>query len=84
MSVETIKEILVMVAPSISAVLTILGGIIYIVRNSKKSTKKTLEKAAEVVENVSTKQAKEAKDIALIKTKIESIENYLLNEKEKK
>lgn len=84
MSVETIKEILVMIAPSISAILTILGGIIYIVRNSKKSTSKTLEKATEVVDSVSSKQAKEAKDIALIKTKIESIEQYLLKEKEKK
>lgn len=74
---NTIAQILVMIAPSVSAISTIIGGIIWFVRNSKKNT-------VNVVKEIKDKQAQEAKDIALIKGKISSIEKCLMDNKEKK
>lgn len=84
MSVETIKELLVLIAPSLSAIATIIGGIVYFARSSKKSADKSRKETSKEVSNLSSTQAKQQKDIAIIKTKVTSIENYLLEQKEKK
>lgn len=76
MDINTIQQILVLIAPTLSAAATIIGGIIWFIKNAKKTVEKT-------VDTIKDKQQIEAKDIALIKSKIASIEKYLLD-KEKK
>lgn len=77
MNINTIAQILVMIAPSLSAVATIIGGIIWFAKHAKKSTTKS-------VDAIKDKQEQEAKDIAIIKSKITSMEKYLLDKKERK
>lgn len=76
MDMNTFVDILVMITPSLSAIATIIGGIIYIAKSSKKTVSTTLS-------NILGKQEKSFDDVALIKTKLASIEKYLA-EKEKK
>ncbi len=77
MNINTVAEILVMIAPTISGITTIIGGIIWFAKNSKKNV-------ANAVKEMKDKQSQEAKDIALIKAKISSIEKCLADNKEKK
>ena len=76
MNIETIAQVLIMVAPALSAIATIIGGVVWFAKNAKKTTEKT-------VSSIKDKQMQEAKDIATIKSKIASIEKYLINKKEK-
>lgn len=79
MDLTTLQAILIAVAPSVSAIVTMFGGIIYTVRKikamSKSSDKKLLESE--------TKLQKAYKDIAIIKAKCESMEKMMIEEKEK-
>lgn len=76
MNIETIAQVLIMVAPALSAIATIIGGVVWFAKNAKKTTEKT-------VSSIKDKQMQEAKDIATIKSKIASIEKYLTDKKEK-
>lgn len=80
MSLDTVTTILVAVAPAVTAAVTIIGGIIKI----KSMFKKEEEKRLAELERKTAKMEKSFDDIAILKTKIESIERHLLNEKERK
>ena len=80
MSLDTITTILVAVAPAVTAAVTIIGGIIKIKSMFKKEETKRLAE----LERKTAKMEKSFDDIAILKTKIESIEKHLLNEKERK
>lgn len=76
MNINTVAQILVMIAPSLSAIATIIGGIVWFAKNAKKNTTKS-------VDAIKDRQSQEAKDIAIIKSKIASIEKHLIDKKEK-
>ena len=80
MSLDTVTTILVAVAPAVTAAVTIIGGIIKIKSMFKKEETKRLAE----LEKKTAKMEKSFDDIAILKTKTESIEKYLLNEKERK
>lgn len=80
MSLDTVTTILVAVAPAVTAAVTIIGGIIKIKSMFKKEETKRLAE----LERKTAKMEKSFDDIAILKTKIESIEKHLLNEKERK
>lgn len=80
MSLDTVTTILVAVAPAVTAAVTIIGGIIKIKSMFKKEETKRLAE----LEKKTAKMEKSFDDIAILKTKIESIEKHLLNEKERK
>lgn len=77
MDINTFSQILVMIAPTISAVIAIVGGIIWFA----KTTKKIIIKVINIIKD---KQEQQTKDIAIMKTKIASIEKYLMNKKDGK
>ena len=80
MSLDTVTTILVAVAPAVTAAATIIGGIIKIKNMFKKEEAKRLTE----LEKKTAKMEKSFDDIAILKTKTESIEKHLLNEKERK
>lgn len=71
---STVATILVAVAPALSAIITIIGGIIAISKKAKNTIDLTKL-------NAEAKITQQAKDIALIKSKLTSIENYLNKDK---
>lgn len=78
MDLNTTTTLLLALAPAISAILTILGGLFAIVKHFKKIISKK-DKDLEISNN---KLAKAYDDIAIMKTKIASIEKHL-SKKEK-
>lgn len=80
MSLDTVTIVLVVVAPAVTAAATIIGGIIKIKSMFKKEEQKRLAK----LEKKTAKMEKSFDDIAILKTKTESIEKYLLNERGRK
>lgn len=80
MSLDTVTTILVAVAPAVTAAATIIGGIIKIKSMFKKEETKRLAE----LEKKTAKMEKSFDDIAILKTKTESIEKHLLSEKERK
>lgn len=79
MELGTLEMILIAAAPTISAVCTIIGGIIALIRSNKN----TREENAKNIAKQTAKITKVYDDIAVIKAKTESIEKFLI-EKEKK
>lgn len=77
MDINTFSQVLVSIVPALSAIATIVGGIIWFARKAERSTKKA-------VDSIKDKQNQEAKDIAIMKTKIASIEKYLIDKKDGK
>lgn len=80
MDLTTLQTILVAVAPSVSAIVTMFGGIIYTVRKIKALSKSSDQRLLES----ETKLQKAYKDIAIIKAKCESMEKTIIEMKEKK
>ena len=80
MSLDTVTTILVAVAPAVTAAVTIIGGIIKI----KSMFKKEEEKRLAELERKTAKMEKSFDDIAMLKTKINSIEKYLVDKERKK
>lgn len=80
MILDTVTTVLVAVAPAVTVAVTITGGITKI----KSMFKKEEEKRLAELERKTAKMEKSFDDIAIIKTKTESIEKHLLNEKERK
>ena len=79
-NLDTLTTILIALAPTITAIASLVTGIAYIV----KLFKNVKIVVAENVGKVKDKTEKSSEDIALIKTKIASIEKYLLEEKNKR
>ena len=79
-NLDTLTTILIALAPTITAIASLVTGIAYIV----KLFKKVKIDVAENVGKVKDKTEKSSEDIALIKTKIASIEKHLLEEKNKR
>lgn len=84
MDISTIEQVLVLAAPSLSAIITIIAGKIADSIREKRIVNKALKESKAIVEGIDERNKKQVKDIAIMKTKISSIENYLLEEKEKK
>lgn len=84
MDINTIKELLVLIAPSLTAAATIIGGIIYILKVAKSLVSKVKKDTNDSVDEIKDEMKQIGKDIATLKSKTSSMENYMLNEKEKK
>ena len=80
MNLDTFTTILVSIVPALTAVATIIGGLIKIASMLKKNTKDTADK----IEDKTSKLEKSFDDIAMLKTKINSIEKYLVDKERKK
>ena len=84
MDISKVAEILMLTAPSISASLTIMGCSILILMKLKKWISIIVHKKDEELTNNIVKQNKSYDDIAKLKTKVTSIEKYLVEKKEEK
>lgn len=80
MDISKIAELLMLISPSISASLTIVGCCIFIFRKLKKIIKNKDNE----IDTANKKLEKAYNDIATLKTKIVSIEKYLVEKKEDK
>lgn len=80
MQLETLSTILVAVAPAVTAAITIIAGLIKIRRMFKKDKAENMKQ----LEMNTAKMNKSFDDIARLTKKVESIEKYLLEEKERK
>lgn len=79
-NLDTLTTILIAFAPTVIAIASLVTGIAYIVKLFNKIT----IVVAEIIGSVNDKTEKSSEDIALIKTKIASIEKHLLEEKNKR
>lgn len=80
MDMELFTQIMVMVTPALTAAIAIIGGvtkIISLVKDFKVSATKDLEEKT-------SKMSKSFDDIAKINARLESMEKFLLEEKERK
>lgn len=77
---DTLSTILIAIAPSLSAIITVIAGVI---KNSMM-VKKVNENTEIIVTNATKKLEQAYKDIAVLKSKIASIEKIMIAEKEKK
>lgn len=80
MELETWTTLLIAIAPAFTAVCAIIGGCLAVVNKFKKITEKANDKSREANE----KLIKAYNDLAVLKTKVESIERYLVEKKEKR
>lgn len=80
MELETWTTLLIAIAPAVSAVIAIISGCLAVIGKFKKITEKATEKTKEANKNLE----KAYNDIAVLKTKIVSIEKHLVEEKEKR
>lgn len=80
MDISKIAEILMLVSPAISASLTIVGCCVFILRKLKGIIKNKDKE----IDTANKKLEKAYNDIATLKTKIVSIEKYLVEKKEDK
>ena len=79
MNLDTVTTLLVIIAPALSAMLTIIAGVIRVrayIKQLKKESNEEIDKS-------NAKLLKAYNDIAILKTKISSIEKLLLEQKEK-
>lgn len=79
MDLTTVETILIAIAPSVSAILTMIGGIVFMFRKIKA----TVTASDLKVQKSESKLEKAYKDIAIIKAKCESMEKTLIEQKEK-
>lgn len=79
-NLDTLTTILIALAPTITAIASLVAGIAYIVKLFKKGK----IYVSENIGTVKNKTEKASEDIALIKTKIASIEKHLSEEKNKR
>lgn len=75
MTLDTVTTLLVAITPALSAIFTIIGGLIAITRKAKK-------KIEETESNANRRIAQTQRDIALIKAKLSSIERILSEREE--
>ena len=79
MNIETVTTILIAIAPALASIAAIVGGIVKMAAMLKKSN----EENTASLEAKTDKMEKAFKDMAILKTKVESIEMYLLENKKK-
>lgn len=79
MELEVWTTILVAVAPAIAAVCTILGGLFGLAKSLKKNNAKQKEELNAALERLN----KAYKDISTMKAQLTSINQYLIEQKEK-
>ena len=77
-NIDTLSTILISIAPSLSAIITVIAGVI---KNSMM-VKKVNENTEIIVTNATKKLEQAYKDIAVLKSKIASIEKIMIAEKE--
>lgn len=70
MTLDTVTTLLIAIAPALSAVLTVIGGLIAITRKAKERISRAEESSQKRIESVQ-------RDISTIKSKLTSIENIL-------
>lgn len=80
MELETWTTLLVAIAPAIAAVCTIIGGFMGFIRKLKQNNLKQEEK----LEQALSKLNNAYKDIANMKAELASINQYLLEKKERR
>ena len=77
MNLETVPTILIAIAPALASIAAIVGGIVKMAAMLKKSN----EENTASHEAKTDKMEKAFKDMAILKTKVESVEKYLLENK---
>lgn len=80
MTLDTLTSILVLIAPALASIMAIIAGFLNVVK-VVKGFKSDSDKR---VENFELKNKKAYDDIATIKTKLASIEQYLMDKEGKK
>ena len=75
-----LTDILILIVPSLTSIIAIASGVISFGRSIKKSKEDTTR---QLVEKTS-KMEKSFDDIAMLKTKLSSIEKYLVDKEKKK
>lgn len=81
MELDTITTVLVAIVPSLSAVIAIVSGLVSIVRQFKKLSKEQKNETILELTKHEDKLKKAYDDLAILKTKITSIEKYLVDKK---
>lgn len=79
MNLETVTTILIAIAPALASIAAIVGGIVKMTSMLKRSNEETTAN----IESKTDKMEKAFKDMATLKTKVESVERYLLENKKK-
>ena len=82
--ISTVATVLVAVVPSFSAICAIVGGIIVMGGKIKSALKKCEDDSASKIKETTSKLNKAYEDIAIMKSKIVSLEKHLLEEKNKR
>lgn len=83
MDLDTVATVLVACVPSLSAIITIITGFVAMVKQFKKDKQAELEEITAKLQTELEKQGKTREDIALIKAKLTSIENYIAEMEDK-
>ena len=90
MNVETVTTVLIAAAPAIAAISAMIIGIVKMITALKNfivqimaMLKRSNEENTASLEAKTDKMEKAFKDMAILKTKVESIEMYLLENKKK-
>lgn len=79
MNIDFITTMLVAIAPAFSAIITIITSILVL----NKKIKEYKENADQKIIDSNAKALKSYNDIAVMKTKLESMEKYLIEKKER-
>lgn len=80
MTLDTLTSILVLIAPALASIMAIIAGFLNVVK-VVKGFKNDSDKRVEIFE---LKNKKAYDDIATVKTKLASIEQYLMDKEGKK
>lgn len=80
MTLDTLTSILVLIAPALASIMAIIAGFLNVVKVVKGFKSDSDKK----IENFEIKNKKAYDDIATVKTKLASIEQYLMDNKEGK
>ena len=80
MTLDTLTSILVLIAPALASIMAIVAGFLNVVKVIK-GFKSDSDKR---IENFELKNKKAYDDIATVKTKLASIEQYLMDKEGKK
>lgn len=80
MTLDTLTSILVLIAPALASIMAIIAGFLNVVK-VVKGFKNDSDKR---IDNFELKNKKAYDDIATVKTKLASIEQYLMDNKEGK
>ena len=77
MNLETVTTILIAIAPALASIAAIVCGIVKMTAMLRRSN----EENTASLEAKTDKMEKAFKDMAILKTKVESVEKYLLENK---